>query len=192
MTKPTANTVQLWAAGGTVVGAALVAIAWLFFINPKHGQTDDLNKEAAAVAHKVGVLQVRLTELRTQNEKLGEFQAQLASDRAALPATVDSAALLRQIQASGETVGVSISAITIGSQAHVPAGTTVYGLPVSVVAAGQADGLSRFIDQLQQVQPRAMLITGANLATAAGKVTLTVTFTVFVSPAVTPIQAPVR
>jgi Tfp pilus assembly protein PilO len=59
-------------------------------------------------------------------------------------------------------------------------------LPITMTVAGSADHLSAFLNRLQAMQPRALLITTASLAgdgSTSGKMTLSLGMKAFVAPA---------
>jgi len=179
-----------WEIGGALGAVALLAIGWFFFISPQNGETTRLRDEAAAAEVQLPTLQRRLGELRQQHQDLPKYRAQLARDRKALPTSSGLSDFLRELQAAGDAEGVSVSAVAVGGPSQVSAGgTKVYSLPITLTAVGSAAGLYRFLDQLQQVQPRAVLITSANAATegqpggsVAGPATLTLVLQAFVAP----------
>jgi Tfp pilus assembly protein PilO len=180
---------RLWALGGALIAASLLAIGWFFFISPQNARTSSLNDEAATVRTRTTILQRRLVELRQQNSDLPRYRARLESDRGALPTTSDLSDFLRGLQTIGDNAGVSVTALTVGAPAQVTAaGTQVYALPISLTATGTTAKVDRFLDQLQQGQPRAVLIGRAELDAGDkskpldSAVGLTLHFQVFVAP----------
>jgi hypothetical protein len=128
--------------------------------------------------------------MRVQNDQLPAYQAQLARYHQALPTGSDLADFLRELQTAGDGTGVSVTGFVVGAAAPVTAaGVQGYALPVTLTVAGRAGPLNRFLDQLQRVQPRAVLIGGATAVPAgehgslAGAITLTVSLRAFVAPA---------
>jgi Tfp pilus assembly protein PilO len=173
---------RLWAVGGVLSAVLLLVLGWFFLISPQNRQTGELDDEAAAADRKVVVLQRRLNELRKQNEDLPKYREQLGSERAALPTTASASELLRGMQTAGDRAGVTVAAVSIGAPTRtVAAGTSIYVLPVSLNTQGGPGQLGRFLDQLQQGQPRAVLITNANLANNGSQATLTLELSVFVA-----------
>lgn len=90
---------------------------------------------------------------------------------------------------------VAGSSAAAGTAAAAPTGPSVYGLTISAQVAGSPAALNQFLEQLQAVQPRAVLITqltegtgnpgaaGATAAGAAGSATnLQLTMQAFVAP----------
>jgi Tfp pilus assembly protein PilO len=174
---------KLWVAGGVLGAAALVAIGYFLFISPQYGQADQLVKDRAAAAGRLAVLQQRLAELNKQNEKLAQYQAEVARNRKALPTEPGLSDLLRELQTAGDTTGVQVSGLTVGGATAISAaGAQLYALPLTLTATGTVDRLHEFLNQLQQVQPRALLISGANLtASDQGGASLTLTLRAFMA-----------
>jgi Tfp pilus assembly protein PilO len=178
-----------WEIGGVLGVVVMLAIGWFFFIGPTNEETSSLHGRDDAAQTRLLTLQHRLVELRQQNGKLEQYRAQLARDREALPTTSALTDFLRQLQAAGATTGVSVNGLTIGNPTQVTAATTViYALPMTLVAVGSSAQLSAFLDQVQQVQPRAVLIMSVNAVpdarseSLAGAVTLTMSMQAFMAP----------
>jgi Tfp pilus assembly protein PilO len=172
---------RLWLAGGALCAVVLLAFGWFFFINPKYQETRDLKDQAGDTTAQAAVLRTRLADLRAQNEHLEEYRAELAANLSALPETDAAAALLRQLQSAGELAGITVSGVSVGTSTEVQAGTAkVQSLPISLTAAGPVAKLNPFLDQLQKIQPRAVLIGSLNVVMAtAGRATLTITLQAF-------------
>jgi Tfp pilus assembly protein PilO len=187
---------RLWAAAGAVVALALTALSYLFLISPQNSETDGLRAEIDQVNDKVVVLQTRLAQLRKENEKLGEHQAKLAAQRQALPTSTALSDFLREVQTAGERSGVSVTSVTAGTAGTTrAAGAEIQALPVTLTVSGGVEGQIAFLDQLQQVQPRAVLIVGTNLVPAdgseslSGGVTMTLSAQIFVAVPPAPAQS---
>jgi Tfp pilus assembly protein PilO len=184
---------RLWAVGGAFGAAVLVALAWFFLISPQRAETAALQEEADAARTRVGTLQARTTELENQYADLPEYQAKLDSDRQALPTDSGLSDFLRQMQVAGDRAGVSVNGVIVGEPTLAPAGGgQVYSLSITLTVGGNATNLSRFLDQIQKVQPRAVLVGAANLAAADpttsinGPSGLTVNVQVFVATPAAP------
>jgi len=177
------RTEQLWVGGGVLGVAALFAVGWLLFIGPQYGQADQLRQDKVAATGRLTALQQRLAELRKQNEKLPQYQAEVARDRKALPTEPGLSDLLRELQTAGDTTGVQVSGLTVGGATAISAaGAQLYALPLTLTATGTVDRLHEFLNQLQQVQPRALLISGANLTSSdQGGASLTLTLRAFMA-----------
>ncbi len=180
---------RLWMVGGAVGAVLLLAIGWFLFVSPQKGQTSSLQDQLAATQVRQTVLQHRLGDLRRQNSRMPQFLAQLARDRKALPTTSNLSNFLRELQAAGDSTSVSVTGLLVGAPTQVTvAGKQVFSLQIGLTATGTAAHLNLFLDQLQQVQPRAVLISSANAVsvgqagTLAGTVTLTLSLQAFIAP----------
>jgi Tfp pilus assembly protein PilO len=176
---------RLWVTGGAFGAAVLLAIGWFLFIGPRNAETSSLEQQTVAAEVHVASLTHRLAELRQQNRNLPKYKAQLERDRQALPTTAGMADFLRELQAAGENAGVSVQGILVGApiQATAPA-SEIIALPITLTAAGTTAKLDLFLDQLQKVQPRAVLISSANAMANEqdGNTTLSLTLQAFVAP----------
>lgn len=156
---------RLWLAGGALCSIVLLAVGWFFFIQPEYQAAESRRAEADVANDHIALLQRRLTELRRENEHLAEYKQQLAVNRSALPTTDSASDLLRELQLAGELTGVTVTGVTVGAPSKVNAGSTQLDtLPISLTAAGPAAKIDPFLDQLQTVQPRALLISNINVA----------------------------
>jgi len=156
---------RLWQFGGALCAVVLAAFGWFFFINSEYKNADDIRQRTADANDQVAVLQQRLKQLRTDNENLPKYKAELAADLAALPTTDSVANLLRELQSAGELTGVTVSGVTVGAALDLKtSAATVHTLPISLNVAGPTAKINPFLDQLQKIQPRAVLISTVNLA----------------------------
>lgn len=180
------HTDRIWVVAGVALAAVLLAAGWFFAIGPKNAETDDLRGQTELTETRLTTLRHRLSELKEQKSQLPSFQAQLAKNKAALPTDSGVPDFLRQLQNSGDAVDVTVSGVSVNSPEQQP-GSAVYALPITVTADGNADNLGKFLNQLQAVQPRAVLIQSANMATVGDEtqpdqMTVTLTLRAFVAP----------
>lgn len=177
---------RIWMIGGVMAAALLLAVGWFLAISPKNAEAEDLGVRQRDTESRMVMLRKRLNDLEDQNTKLEQYKAAFQRNRAALPVDSGVPDFLRQLQDSGELVDVTVSGVTVNAPVQV--GTqSVYELPITVTADGTAIDLGRFLDQLQQVQPRAVLVESANMAntgqdTTAEKLTMTLAMKAFVAP----------
>jgi Tfp pilus assembly protein PilO len=186
-----------WAIGAAAVAVLLVLVAWLFLVQPQQAETADLIAEREATDQRVAALQSRLRTLRQQSADLPAYRADLERSRQALPTAPALSDFLRDLQVSGERAGVTVTGFNVGNPEHATAsGASVYSLAVTITVAGPAVKQQAFLDQLQQVQPRAVLIVNANLmpsdqeGTLADDVMLTLNVVIFIESAAAPAVAP--
>ena len=181
------HTDRIWMIGGVALAALLFAAGWFFAISPKNAEADGLRGQSELTETRLITLRHRLSELEEQKSQLAKFQAQLATNKAALPTDSGVPDFLRQLQDSGDSVNVTVSGVTVNAPELQPGAATVYALPITVTADGNADNLGRFLNQLQAEQPRAVLIESANMATVGDdtkpdQMTVTLILKAFVAP----------
>ena len=119
---------------------------------------------------------------------MASYKAQLKTNQQALPSTSGVPDFLRQLQDSGTAVNVEIGNLSVGAPQPAKGVATVYELPISLGAAGSVADISSFLKRLQEVQPRAVLITSVGLTqsdvtTGAAAMTASISLSAFVSPA---------
>ena len=193
---------RLWIFGGAIGGVLLVAVSWLLLVDPVGDEAEGYRQQTEVSEVQLIAMHKRLSELKQQQAKLPTYQAELKRNRQALPVDTGIPAFLRQLESAGDAVGATISNINVGVPVpETGAGLTAFSLPVTVTVDGGVGDMGPFLDQLQQVQPRAVLVQSANLAVSgetasADEANMTLTMKVFVSPgtgatpAATPTPAP--
>lgn len=177
---------RIWMIGGAAVALLLLAVGWFVAIKPKNAETASLKRQIAASEGNLRSLRSQLAELQAEQAKLPASRALLLTRQAALPADSGVPDFLRQLQDSGDEVGVDVSAVSVSTPERSKAISAVFELPITVTADGTAVNLGRFLDQLQTEQPRAVLIESANLSTAGGEtpdsMSVSISLTAFVAP----------
>jgi len=226
---PRSSAERLWLIGGGTVALLLTIIAYFFFISPQRSETDSVRSNVSDAAARNAVLQQKLNQLRQQNQELPRYRAEEEAARKALPASTDVSDFIRSLQSLGGATGTNVISVTVGnptpftpatvggvaapsaSASSSPAGGSassasprpsgVYGMTISAQVTGSAANLTRFIDQLQNVQPRAVLVTsvnettgsttttGSSAAAGSGVTTLAIGMTAFVAPNAAPAAA---
>jgi Tfp pilus assembly protein PilO len=207
---PRSQRERLWLVSGGLIAFVMLLIGYFFFISPQRSNTTDVNSRAATVRQQNAVLQARLDALREESKNLPKVKAQLATLQQALPSTSGISDFVRTLQSLGSATLTDVTALSVGqpvtvtlaaaaptvtaapttaSTATVPTVATapgLYGLPITATVTGSPSALTKFIDQLQAVQPRAVLISDVSLtsdATAGGNTfTLNLTMQAFVAP----------
>ena len=180
---------RLWVIAGVAVVALLCAITWLLLVSPQRSEADDLRVETDTAIGHAGQLRARTAKLAAAQAKIGELTRIRDARALALPSDSGVPAFLRQLQASGNAVGVDVSGLTVGMPAEEKALPGVWALSIQLTAEGTATELGSFLDQLQDSsQQRAVLIETASLSDAgAGKggarpMSLSLSVKAFVAP----------
>jgi len=199
---PTKDRERMLIGGAVTVGLLVLLIGYFAFIGPQRGKTQNIDAQVADATTQNAVLSNKLSSLAQQNHDLTKYKAELAQKQQALPSTSALPEFLHTLQAIGTATGSDVSALTVappidvttGSEASsaAPAGLSVdgvhiYALPISAQVTGSVSALSNFVDQLQAVQPRAVLLsqvteTGTAGAKASQNTGLSLTMQAFVAP----------
>jgi Tfp pilus assembly protein PilO len=184
---------RLWVLGGAALIVLLAVASYFLLIGPKYAEADDVDQQTGATQDQIVVLRKRNAELNKQEKQLPTFLAQLAKSQKALPATAGMSDFLNQLQAAGDNVGISVSGLSVAAPIASTSATGVWELPVTLTAVGDADKLSAFLTQLQNVQPRAVLIKSVDFKAAdatadtsgdagASQPTMNLSLSAFVAP----------
>jgi len=219
---PRSQAERLWLVGGGVATLLITVIGFLLVISPQRGETGRVHTKLTGVQHRNATLEQRLAQLRQQNQNLASFERQLAAAREALPTTSNVSDFLRSLQALGGQTQTEVTSLGVTAPTPVPTPTAaastapvpgpaqqpainpqalagLYALTTTVQLSGSPQNLTRFLDQLQTVQPRAVLITGVQESTGAsgtvagagrGSTTLQLTLEAFVAPPAAALPAP--
>lgn len=218
---------KLWLTVGGIAALLLLLVGWFFFIGPQRSKTSDVRSQISSAQLEYTTLQSKLAALRAQSANIGKYKAELAAARQALPSSDGIPAFLRTLQALGNATMTQVSTVTVGAPAAVvpPAPTTeaptdtsssaapsptdsattstttpssgIYSMPITAQVTGATSALAKFLEQLQSVQPRAILITqiteSAGSASGGKGTSLQLSMQAFVDPttATVPTAAPV-
>jgi Tfp pilus assembly protein PilO len=205
---------RLWLIGGGVGAFVMVLIGYFFLIGPQRTSTSAVSAQVTAAHDQTSLLQTRIDALTKQTKDLPKYKADLALARLALPSTSGLPDFLRALQSIGNATLTDVTSLTVGPPTDVTnvavatpsaaatappqpatggpatAGPRVYALPITVHVSGSTTKLGEFLDQLQSVQPRAVLISqitlGSDSPSGTSKSTVStmqLTMQAFVAPA---------
>ena len=160
---------RLWMFAGAAVIVVLTVICYFLVISPKYAEADEVRGQTETTQTQIAVLRKRIAELEKQKSKLPQFKAALKRNQRALPSDSGLPDFLRQLQTSGDDVDVEVSGIAVSAPELEEGFTTVWALPITLTATGDAENLGRFLDQLQATQPRAVLVQSANMTAQGGE-----------------------
>jgi Tfp pilus assembly protein PilO len=150
---------RLWLIGG-VVAILLIAIGgWTLLISPKRTEADEVRSQTADQQTELLKLRRQVNDLKAKDAKLATFKAENTTLRQALPVKTEMTNFLRQLQASGAALNVAVSGVNVGTALKSTQVPTVWELPITLTISGSAADLSRFLTQLQSVQPREVLLS---------------------------------
>ena len=172
---------RLWMLGGLFGIIVLVVAAYMLAIKPIYADKADKQGQADDQEMTLVTLKTQLNQLKAKAKDQATYTAQLNAKTAAMPDSYDVPNYLRALQTSGTAVNVLVSAVSVGAPAKVVGSTEVISVPINLTATGTPADLGRFIDRLQNVQSRAVLITSVSLSagTAANSMSAALTLSAF-------------
>jgi Tfp pilus assembly protein PilO len=187
------NAARIWMFGGIAVTVLLAVASWFLLISPKYSEASDVRGQVEETQAQLITLRKKIAGLNAQKAQLPKFRAALKVNQQALPSDSGVPDFLRQLQSSGEKAGVSVSGVSVASPAQVPGVSGVWQLPITLIADADPVKLGVFLNDLQAVQPRAVLVQSANLtqggtngadSTSGGttKTSLNLTLMAYVAP----------
>jgi Tfp pilus assembly protein PilO len=154
----------MWVFGGIALIAMLTVASWFLLIGPKYTEAAEVETQVDDTQTQLIALRRKIADLEKQQQQLPKFREALKRNQAALPSGSGVSDFLRQQQAAGDKVGVSVTAVAVAAPAKATAAADVWELPMTLVAEGSSDNLSRYLTQMQGVQLRAVLVESVNLA----------------------------
>jgi type IV pilus assembly protein PilO len=172
------RTDRLWMLGGLLAIVVIVAAAYLLAIKPIYADQADKQGQADDQAMSLVTLRSQLVQLKAKAKDQARYTAQLNAKTAAMPDSYDMPNYLRALQISGTAERVVVSGVSVGAPAKVAGSADVVSVPINLTATGAADDLDKFINRLQNVQSRSVLITSISLSAGTTATDLSATFTV--------------
>ena len=175
---------QIWLFGGLSLILIFITSGWLMLIKPANDEAASQREQAATFSAQVSSVQSKFAAQRKEAEKLDTYMATLATYQAALPKSSndnDIPTFLRDLQALGTELDVDVSGYSAAEPETSTSVPTVKELPITLNASGKVANLSNFLKQLQNVQPRAVLIESATLSNSGDKSTVSLSLSAFIT-----------
>jgi Tfp pilus assembly protein PilO len=184
------NVARIWVIAGAAAIVLLTVASWFLLISPKFTEAADVRTQVDDTQTQLIALRKKIAGLEDQKSRLSSYKAALRANQRALPSDSGVPDFLRQLQGSGEATGVKVSGVSVAPPAQAAGVSGVWQLPITLSAEGDPDNLGEFLNQLQAVQPRAVLVQSANLTQggasgtggAAGKPSLSLSLLAYVAP----------
>jgi Tfp pilus assembly protein PilO len=177
---------RIWLLGGVVVTVLLAVAGWFLLIHPKYADAATVNNQVGDETVQLTKLNHQVADLTAKKKNLPALKAKLIKNQSALPVNITGmTAFLRQLQDSGTAVDVDVSGLTVGVPTKTDAVPNVFEMPITMITGGDAANLSQFLNRLQNVQARAVLINSIGLSTGTdatdpNSMQATLSLTVFV------------
>lgn len=176
---------QIWLYGGLALIVLLIAGSWFMLISPTYaeeakaiGATEDTTIQLTKAKNS-------FSALKEETAKLDEYTDQLAGYQAALPVaskTNGIPAFLKQLQTMGTKLNIDVSGYSASAEEASEEVSVVTTLPIALNIEGDVEQVSKFVRQLQTVQPRAVLINTGNLSVSSeGQAALSLSLNAYVT-----------
>jgi Tfp pilus assembly protein PilO len=161
-----------WALMTSALCLVLLVGTWLLLIAPRRSQAAELQGQQVTTQQHNDELTARIADLRSQYGQLPAKRAELAAVLQQIPSVADVPQLVREINTMAEASGVTVDAITRSPAATVTASAakadpTTAGLvqiPLTMTLHGDYFQAMAFLQKLQTQLPRALLISGVQVA----------------------------
>ncbi len=101
-----------WIGGTVFIGLVIAAAAWFFAISPTMAAASEIRAEAENTRQQNELLELRVTQLKADFERLPEFKAELASIQQQIPTDAMLSEYLRQLDAIAVAHSVTLTAVT--------------------------------------------------------------------------------
>jgi Tfp pilus assembly protein PilO len=179
------RTDRIWLIGGIVAIVIIVAAAWLLAISPKFAEADTVQTEADDTSLQLTKLKKDVAALKAQDAKKPTYQAQLDALVKNLPETYGMPSFLRSLEDAEAKTGVDMKVLSASDPLESTTVSSAAEIPLSISATGSAANVSKFLDQLQQTQPRAVLLSAVSFSLDTDKnvVSANLTLNVFCNTA---------
>lgn len=147
------------AAIGTLAAVLLVA-GWFLGVQPQLTKALKANEQTAAARTQNDLLVVKNAGLKADQERISEFQAQLAQKQVSIPSARSQQELITQITAAADSAGVDVTNVSFEQARRyvppaavpVPATTsTLVAVTFSIAAGGERAGLEQFAANMQAI-----------------------------------------
>lgn len=175
---------RIWLFGGLTLIALLVAGCWFMLISPQYADEAKAQTDTEDTRIQLNKAKNGFQALQDETAKLDEYQQELADHQAALPMASKTNGIpefLKQLQKMGIKLNVDVSGYSASAAEPSEAVPTTTVLPITLNVDGNPKDVSRFVEQLQEVQPRAVQISAVSLANDQQGTELTLTLNAYVT-----------
>ena len=180
-----------------VLCVVLCALAWFLLVSPKRDEAQATRDETTALASSNDLLDVSVVDLRDKFARINEYKDQLTAAQTKMPADLDMAKVVAEIELAALANGVTLSEVTpsdgqsvlSGSFAQAPdvpadAATAeitaaasdgaaevlakdLVAYPISLTIYGSYEETTAFVSHVQSVVERYVLVSGTQIEAMA-------------------------
>ncbi|MBO3739642.1 type 4a pilus biogenesis protein PilO [Actinoplanes flavus] len=159
---------QIWLFGGLALTILLAVGGWFLVISPQYTARDSVQTDTADTRIQLTKEQRKLAELKAQLKKVDTYEDTLVEAQKALPYGENTNKIpefLKQLQVLGSKYGVDVSGYSASVPEESKTTPAIKQLPITLnIESGKVDKIIDFVERLQTMQPRAVLIESAKLS----------------------------
>ncbi|MDR1151649.1 MAG: hypothetical protein LBK72_04095 [Bifidobacteriaceae bacterium] len=177
------NGQRLWVVAAGIIAVALIVVTALGLYLPESNRMAEARASAVTTAAENDLLRVHLADLRADAERLGEFQAQLATLRGQFPTSLELSSFTRYLSGLADAAGLVVQSINVSAPLGVdllpelpaaPDGTEpptlpeaprgLYMYPITLTIAGSLDAAKAYTAALQDETPETRMFLAPNMS----------------------------
>ncbi len=194
----TMSRTRLWVVGAAAVCVLLIVATWLLLVSPRRAEAARLVEERAGVSRSNQALRSQIAQLKQDAQTLPRRKADLAVIQQQLPASVEMARLVRDLDAAATASGLGLVAVTPAAAVSVEAATapaaaapatttgttagagagsgtttaaagpSLVAVPVSIQVRGDYFEAALFVKKVQTTLQRLVLVGGTSVTQVDG------------------------
>jgi Tfp pilus assembly protein PilO len=157
-----------WIVGGVLAALLMAGLTWLLVVGPSRSESQSLRDDTASVQTQNDVLGAKVAALRAQAEDRTAVETSAADALATMPSELALPDFNRELAAHAAARGVRVTSTSVGAASGPTAGAAadpagVLSVPVTIEASGARLALLYFLRDLQEVGPRAALVSSVSV-----------------------------
>ena len=124
-----------WILGTAFLAVVILALAWFFAVSPQLDEASAAREQAQSERDRNDLLEMQITKLAADFERIDEFKAELAALQKGVPSTLDQSAFNREL--SDLSIGTGAFVVEVTSATSVPV-TASLAIPGAGAEIGRA------------------------------------------------------
>ena len=132
------NAQRLWMLGGAVVALGILAVAYLFGVQPQLAQASDAQDQTVQAQAQLQQTELALGQLQKEYASIGDLDAQLATLQKSIPGASNASAFVRQLSDQASATQVSVTSITVSEPTAYARQVAAGGAAAPAAAASAA------------------------------------------------------
>lgn len=165
---------RLWLVGGIAAAAGVVALGWFLVAAPQQEQIAATNDETQSLTVTNDVLEARVAQLAAAEENREQHERERDAALVLLPKMPATSEFSDLLEARTAATNVELTRYSTGDPIAEDFGDDAritYRIPVSFTLLGEIEPVEEFLDELQALDQRAVLLTSTDLLPLDGQQT---------------------